>query len=269
MSKIEELTKYLFEFGRLPYLDGEFTFQDRLDNACNLISYHYQDLKGPKKPKPSDAKKGTKVEKFIPHINPVFEGLSANATLKRLCYKLTKVLIEKEQFDQLEIRISRFRFNEAGRPTDDTNPFKTCLSAIFAKHKNVLEGPDKTRFANELFYAYRHFIPIGSLEQFIRFSGSDTIAQKLNQEFVEPLFKKRVKSKLKNCDIDGLRLGEYPRGIDPRDEYKQLMEDLEALGRLAPDRDETDEEKKERKLNKKLRKEQRKKDKMDKKASKV
>lgn len=254
MTKITKLTKSLVELDYLPVFDPKLSSQQWLDDACRAIVQHYRDLKGPKRPRVISGSDNSKKPKYQPVVGPAFIGLSANANLKRLCYRLTILHIEDERFDELKVHIERFPGNKLGRPTEHTNPFKTCLSAVFAHDREALDPRDKLRFAEELYYAYRHFVPLEDLERFICFCGSESIGQKLKDKYIEPLFADRVIINLKDVDIFYKMLGEYPKEIRADSDSNELSDFLRQRHERAAHASEL-----KRKKRKKKRKKQKKK----------
>ena len=197
MTKIEALMENWSDIAHLSIFVAEDKQPEAIDKVCRTIASHFIDLKS------GEAS-----------TSSVY-GAPANSTLKRLCYRLTCIMITNEHFDLLNKRMERYRADARGRPPSDTNPFKTCLSAIFVEAPDALDPRDKSRFGDELFYAYRHFIKDEDLDRFITFCGTryDTfnlsISKRLRDLHTEPYFRDGIVLQLGFVDADRLMMGDY------------------------------------------------------------
>ena len=244
MTKIENLIREWTKFDNSSSYIGQDYLASDLDDVCRTIVAHFTDTKSGKS-----------------YARSVY-GLSANSTLKRLCYRLTNIMIADDNFVLLIERIERYRKDNRGRPANDENPFKICLSAIFAHAPDGLHSRDKARFGDELFYAHRHLIREGDLDRFITFCGTRfdnnkfSISDRVLSNCTEPYFRDSIVLQLGSAGPAHTKWAAYD---------DELVADAEEFGRFRDIRRQREAEevhqialarKKKKKLKKKRKKEQ-------------
>lgn len=113
---------------------------------------------------------------------------SANGTLKREAYRVICHYIDKgrAQFFEHVIRRDGRSLSSVVKLAD--NPFHYGLKAMFIDD-SVITPPDRSLFANQMLYAYRHRVPPEHLVGFIYQSGSSAaLRRKLKEGAIEPGF---------------------------------------------------------------------------------